>query len=113
MRQDVSAEGKLADVFGHALVGKVGYATTFLSPRPLPYGQESRALFTVDALASLRRDFLELGLEATNILGARVAETEYAFVSNWRPNAVPSLSPARHITAGPPRLVMLTLGVHL
>lgn len=113
VRQDVSAEGKLADVFGHALVGKVGYATTFLSPRPLPYGQESRALFTVDALASLRRDFLELGLEATNILGARVAETEYAFVSNWRPNAVPSLLPARHITAGPPRLVMLTLGVHL
>jgi len=113
IRQDVSAEGKLADVYGRALVGKIGYATTFLSPRPLPYGQESASVFTVDALASLRRDFLEVGVEATNLLGAKVAETEYAYVSSWRPGAVPSLLPARHVSAGPPRMVMLTLGVHL
>ena len=67
----------------------------------------------VDAQVGVRRDFLEVGIESMNLLGARYAETEYAFVSNWRSAQVPSYLPARHITAGPPRQVMLTMTVHL
>ena len=42
-------------------------------------------------------------------MGARYADTEYAFVSNWQSSAVPSRVPARHITAGAPRALLASL----
>ena len=113
VRSDVAAERSLGALWKKDVVLRGGFGTTFLSPRPLPFGQSSAAVFLVDAQVGVRRDFLELGLESTNLLGARYAETEYAFVSNWRSTQVPSYLPARHLTAGPPRQVMFTMGVHL
>lgn len=113
VRTDTSAEHPLFSLWKKDVVGRAGFATTFLAPRPLPFGQSSAAVFLLDAQLGLRRDFLELGVESTNLLGARYAETEYAFVSNWRSSQVPSLLPARHFTAGPPRQVLFTMGVHL
>lgn len=113
VRSDVAAERSVGALWKKDVVLRGGFGTTFLSPRPLPFGQSSAAVFLVDAQVGVRRDFLELGLESTNLLGARYAETEYAFVSNWRSTQVPSYLPARHLTAGPPRQVMFTMGVHL
>lgn len=113
VRTDASVERPLLSAWGKDVVGRFGYGTTFLSPRPLPFGQSSAAVFLLDAQASVRRDFLELGVESTNLLGARYADTEYAFVSNWKSSAVPSQLPARHFTAGPPRQVLFTLGLYL
>jgi hypothetical protein len=113
VRTDASVERPLISAWGKDVVGRFGYGTTFLSPRPLPFGQSSAAVFLLDAQASVRRDFLELGIESTNLLGARYADTEYAFVSNWKSSAVPSQLPARHFTAGPPRQVLFTLGLYL
>ena len=113
VRTDTAVEHPLFSLWNKSVVGRAGMGTTFLSPRPLPYGQSSAAVFLVDAQVGVRRDFLEVGIESMNLLGARYAETEYAFVSNWRSAQVPSYLPARHITAGPPRQVMLTMTVHL
>lgn len=113
VRTDTAIEHPVFSLWNKPVVGRIGAGTTFLSPRPLPYGQSSAAVFLVDAQAGIKRDFLEIGIESTNLLGARYAETEYAFVSNWRSSQVPSYLPARHVTAGPPRQVMLTVGVHL
>lgn len=113
VRTDTSATGSLGSVAGHDVTLRVGYATTFLSARPLPYGASSPPVFVVDALAALRRDSLELSVDVTNVLGARYADTEYAFVSNWNTTPVPSRVPARHITAGAPRAVFANLTVHL
>ncbi len=113
VRGDMAAERALFALHGKPVVGRVGSGTTFLSPRPLPFGASSAAVFLLDAQASIRRDFLELGLESTNLLAARYADVEYAFVSNWRTSAVPSLLPARHLAAGPPRQVLFTLTLHL
>ena len=113
VRTDTAVEHALFSLWKKDLVGHAGLGTTFLSPRPLPFGQSSAAVFLVDAQLGVRRDFLELGVESTNLLGARYAETEYAFVSNWRSAQVPSFLPARHLTAGPPRQVLFTMGIHL
>ncbi|MBL0197757.1 MAG: TonB family protein [Myxococcales bacterium] len=113
VRTDTSAEHRLFDLWRQDVIGRLGYATTFLSPRPLPFGASSAAVFLVDMQASLRRGALEIGAETTNLLGARYAETEYAFVSSWRTGTPPSLLPARHLTAGPPRQVLFTLGLTL
>ena len=50
-------------------------------------------MFLVDATVGVRRDWLELSLDAFNLLDARYADTEYAFVSNWQSSAVPSRVP--------------------
>jgi hypothetical protein len=113
VRADVSYRRPLTQLWGKPLIGRAGYGATFLSPRPLPYDQQAQAVFVVDASLGLRRDFVELGVDATNLLNSRYADTEYSFVSDWRTSSVPSLLPARHFAAGPPLTVLGNLTFHL
>jgi iron complex outermembrane recepter protein len=113
LRSDVGVFGRLGSFWGQPLDWKVGYATSFLSARPLPYGQFSPPLFLVDATAGVRRDWLELSLDVINLFDARYAATEYAFVSNWLTSPIPSRVPARHISAGPPRAILFNVTVYL
>ncbi len=113
VRSDVAFTRSIGSAFGKELAWKVGYGTTFLSSRPLPYGQTSPPVFLLDATVGVRRDWLELSVDAMNLLGARYADTEYAFVSNWQTSAVPSRVPARHITAGAPRAILGSVTLYL
>lgn len=111
VRSDVAVHRPLFRLWNKTVEGTLGYGTTFLSTRPLPYGQTSPSYFVVDALASLKQAPFTLSLEAFNLLDARYADTEYAFVSNWQSTPVPSSLAARHITAGAPRTLLLSLAV--
>jgi hypothetical protein len=113
LRSDVALTRTLGTAFGKPLTWKAGYGTTFLSSRPLPYGQTSPPVFLVDATIGVRRDWLEISLDAFNLLDARYADTEYAFVSNWQTSDIPSRVPARHITAGAPRALLANLTLYL
>lgn len=113
VRADLGAGGAIGTLMGKDLVLRAGYGTTFLSSRPLPYGLSSQPVFLVDARASARRDWLELSIDALNLFDARYADTEYAFVSDWRTTKVPSRIPARHLSAGAPLTVLATLTVYL
>jgi iron complex outermembrane recepter protein len=106
VRSDVSFKVPVFSLVGSPVELHLGYATTFLSPRPLPYDQRAAPIFLVDARAALRRTFLEIGVDATNLLNARFADTEYSFVSSWRSTALPSALPTRHLSAGPPLAVL-------
>lgn len=113
LRTDVGFHQKFGEIAGKPLEWRAGYATTYLSPRPLPYSQTSPAVFLLDASLGVRRDFLELSIDAYNLLDARYADTEFAFVSNWLTQPVPSRVPERHITAGAPRTLLASLTVYL
>jgi iron complex outermembrane receptor protein len=113
IRSDVSFARNIGSAFGKPLAWKAGYGTTFLSSRPLPYGQTSPPVFLLDATLAVRRDWIELSLDAFNLLNARYADTEYAFVSNWQTSDIPSRVPARHITAGAPRALLASLTLYL
>jgi TonB family protein len=113
VRTDVAASGSFGVVAGRELTWRAGYGTTFLSARPLPHGFSSPPIFLVDAVAGLRRHWLELSVDVTNLFDLRYADTEYAFASDWRTTPVPSRLPARHISAGAPRAVLANLTVHL
>ncbi len=113
VRADVSYQRTLVKLWDKPLVGRVGYGATFLSSRPLPYAQQAAPVFTVDATAGLRRDFVEIGIDAMNLFDRRYADTEYVFVSDWRTNDTPSFLPARHIAAGPPLTILGTLTLRL
>lgn len=113
VRADVGYRRVLTQVAGKALEGRAGYGVTFLSPRPLPYNEQAPAVFLADASLGVRRDFLEISVDAQNLFNARYADTEYSFVSNWQTTSIPSLLPARHIAAGAPLSVMGSVALHL
>ncbi|HEY2405148.1 MAG TPA: TonB family protein [Polyangiaceae bacterium] len=93
--------------------GTVGAGVTYVGPRPLPYGERSQDLFTVDASASLTWHYFELGLSATNLFNRRYRLGEYNFASDFHSQPQPTLVPERMFSAGPPRSLFATLGVYL
>ncbi len=113
VRQDVSATGELFTLLGKAVTGTVGYGSTFLSERPLPYGQRSPVVFIVDGRVAARRGVFEISLDVLNLFDRRYADTEYAFVSNWNTRQAPSFLPARHVSAGAPRTLLLSGTLYL
>jgi len=95
------------------LRSRFGVGFTYLSSRPLPYGQHADPVTLLDASAAVGWRFVELGLEAWNLADRRYAASEFSFVSNWGRPEIPSLLPARHLAAGPPRTLLFTLTVSL
>ena len=100
-------------VRGHKLAGRFGVGMTFVSARPLPYGQSSDPFFVTDASAAVRWRWIEVGVIAQNLFDARYQLGVYNYVSNFNAAASPDLLPARHFTPGAPLGVVGTLTVYL
>jgi hypothetical protein len=93
--------------------GTLGAGVTYVGPRPLPFGQRSEQLFTTDLSASLDWSSYEVGLSVTNLFDARYRLGEYNYASDWsRGASPPTLVPMRQFTAGAPRAIYATLGIH-
>ena len=113
VRADVGARERIFDLFDQPVTLRAGVGFSFLSSRPLPYGAFADAVGLLDAQAGVSWGAFDLGVEIYNLLDARYAATEYSFSSNWRPSEVPSRLPARHVAAGAPLTLSVTLGVTL
>lgn len=98
-------------IAGSAVRGTLGAGITYVGHRPLPYGQRSDAIFTVDAAGTLFWREFELGVSSTNLLDNRYRLGEYNYASDFQTSAQPTLVPVRHFTAGPPRSVFVTFGI--
>ena len=96
---------------GVPIVASIGAGVTYVGPRPIPFGQRSDPIFTIDASASLQREPFRLILSATNLLDTRYRLGEFNYTSDFHSQPSPTLVPVRHFTAGAPRIVMLTLEV--
>jgi TonB family protein len=94
----------------YSLVGSAGVGLNFVGPRALPLGQVSQSTFTLDASASLRWQWIRVGVQVANVLNDRYPLTEYFYASDFHNGpAYPTLAPALNFTAAPPRTVMFTL----
>jgi hypothetical protein len=116
IRSDTAVDLDLPfDVNGRAPHASFGLGASYIGRRALPYGQRSDTIFTLDAAAALAYRAFELELEVENLLDTRYRQAEYAFVSNFpaTPGAAPTLVPAPHFAAGAPRLVFVSLSVHV
>ncbi len=113
LRIDAALTPELTRLDGAPLRGRAGIGYSYLSPRPLPFGDEAEPVSVFDALVGARYRALELTVECQNLLGSEYAAEELNFVSNWDPEGVPSRVPERHSAAGSPRTFLATLGVHL
>jgi hypothetical protein len=114
-RADAGATHTFAgDVAGAPVSGRAGLGLSYLSPRPLPYGDFADPVALLDASAGASWGAVDLTLEVFNALDARYAAVEYAFSSDWDPDdGVRPRTPARHIAAGAPLSWMVSLGVTL
>ncbi|HVW28798.1 MAG TPA: TonB family protein [Polyangiaceae bacterium] len=100
---------------GSTAQGSLGMGLSYVGPRPLPYGQRSDTIFTVDLSAQVSVSHYELGLSATNLLGTRYRLGEYNYASNFNGGGSgqqPTLVPERHFTAGAPRTIFASVAIN-
>ncbi len=113
-RADVNAHGELLRAGDAPLVGRAGVGYTLLAGRHVNDAILAPTNNVLNALASVRYRFVELGVDMYNVLGLKYADDEQYFVSNWafKPGQNPA-SPAVHIVAAPPRTALATLTLYL
>lgn len=112
-RSDTAVFSNLpVSIQGRTVAGSLAAGVSYVAPRPLPLGERSSEIFTVDLSATLSFSHYELGFVATNLLGSRYRLGEYNFASDFRSQAQTPAAPARHFTAGPPRALYATFAVN-
>ena len=114
MRSDQALRGELTELWEHALEGQVGLGLSYLYRRPIPYGEIGSNVFLADAKSKLRLKMdqgraAEVGLDVLNLFDTEWNDGEFVYASNFNPSAPGSRLPVRHITAGPPRMLFLSL----
>ena len=98
---------------GTPVRASLSVGVTFVGQRPLPYGQVSDRIFTVDASAVLSWSRYELRLSSTNLLNTQYRLGEYDYASDFHSQPQPTLVPEREFAAGAPRAVFIGLGIDL
>lgn len=112
-RADVGVQRDLGQWLETPLRGKLGIGVSALSSRPLPYGYFGQAFGLLDASAGVGFGAANVVFSAYNLLDAEYPASEYSFVSSWDPTEPSSRVPARHVVAGAPRTLMLSLEISL
>jgi hypothetical protein len=112
-RVDVNVHGELLRVREAPLTGRAGVGYTLIGGRHVNDVILAPTNNVLNALASLRYRFVEVGLDVYNVLGLKYADDEAYFVSNWgfKPGQGPA-SPAVHIIPAPPRTVLGTVALY-
>jgi TonB family protein len=100
-------------VLDEAFRGSIGAGFTFVGHRPLPYGQRSDTIATLDASASVGWSHYEIGFAGTNLVGQQYRLGEYNFASDFHTRGGATLVPVRHFTAGAPRALFVTFAVNV
>lgn len=113
VRADLGAKQTLRHDLGGAAFGtRAGLGFSFLSARPLPYGDFAEPVALLDASAGLTWGPAELSFELFNLFDSQYAAVERTFASDWDPNdGVRPRVPARHTAAGAPLSWLISLGV--
>lgn len=112
-RLDATVHGPIATIHGKTVQGRIGAGYTYLAGRFLTDLVVGPASHVLNARASARYDWLEIGVDAYNLLNLRYADDAEYYVSNWsvKPGPQPS-SAAMHISAAPPLTVLGTVAAY-
>ncbi len=113
VRLDIGVDDELTDLGKHPLRGRLGLGYTFIGARPLPFSQAADPFSLLDLSGELSWWFLEVGVEVFNLLDKQYAGNEFVFTSDWDPQSPSSRIPARHTSAGRPRMFLFTIGIRL
>ena len=103
---------KRAKIWNKPIHAAVAAGISYVGPRPLPYGERSDRIVTLDTNLSVGWWLFDLGLNVTNLLGNQYQLGAYNYASDFGSGSSPTLVPVRHFTAGAPRTVLFSLAVH-
>jgi hypothetical protein len=119
LRADVTARGKLLDLAGGPVVGRVGVGYTYLAGRYLTEQTatvRSPSNNVLNGSAGVRYRNVEVGVDGYNLLGLHYADDEEYYISNWNPS--PNAGPTRPTTSvhvvsvAPPLTVLGTVSLY-
>ncbi|HEX8790375.1 MAG TPA: TonB-dependent receptor plug domain-containing protein [Polyangiaceae bacterium] len=112
-RVDATVHGPIATLHGKAVQGRIGAGYTYLAGRFLTDLVVGPANNVLNARAAARYDWLEIGVDAYNLLNLRYPDDADYYVSNWsvKPGPQPA-SAATHISAAPPLTVLGTVAAY-
>jgi hypothetical protein len=112
-RADVSVHGEVLRLRGAPVTGRAGVGFTLLGGKHVNDAIIAPTDYVLNALASARWRFIELGVEMYNVLGLQYPDDEEYFVSNWgfKPGQQPAYG-AVHIVAAPPRTTLGTMTLY-
>ena len=96
---------------GSPIQASLGAGITYVGPRPLPYGQVSGSIFTVDGSLGLTWTNYQVRLLATNLFDTQYRLGEYDYASDFHSQPQPTLVPQRTFTAGAPRGSFATFAI--
>jgi hypothetical protein len=113
LRSDTAFFHDLFEMADKTVKGSIGYGVSYVGKRPLPYGELSDTTFVSDVSVRFYWNIFELGFIGTNIFGSQYKLGEYNYVSDFHTAPAPTLVPERVFTAGPPRMLFLTLAATL
>jgi iron complex outermembrane recepter protein len=112
-RGDATVRGPIARLRGKPVSARAGVGYTLLGGRHVNDRIIGPTNNVLNAGAGVRYGWLELGVDAFNVLGLRYADDEEVYVSNWSVHPGPQpASVATHITAAPPRTVLATVALY-
>ncbi|MGH7439202.1 MAG: TonB-dependent receptor [Polyangiaceae bacterium] len=113
-RADVNVHGAIARLHGAPVTGRAGLGYTLLGGRHRDDGSIVPTHNVLNALASARYRFVELGVDVYNALGLQYADDSLSYVSSWAPQPGPGRgSAAIHTIAAAPRTVLGTFTLYL
>ena len=95
-----------------ALRGSLAVGFTFVGQRPLPYGQRSDTIGTLDASATVGWSHYDLSVAGTNLTAQKYRLGEFDFASDFHTQGSPTLVPVRHFTAGAPLALSITFAIN-
>ena len=112
-RTDVNAHGALFRIKDVPLTGRIGVGYTLLGGRHINDSIIGPTNNVLNALASVRYRFAEVGFDMYNVLGLKYPDDEEYYVSNWgfKPGQQPA-SAGVHIIPAPPRTALATLTLY-
>ena len=94
---------------GEALHASLSSGVSFIGQRPLPWGEHSGTVFTIDSRLIVGWRWLDAGVSVQNLLDSRYHLADYNYASDFHSQPWPMLSPARHFVGGAPRTVLFSL----
>ncbi len=111
---DVNVHRELLRIREAPVTGRLGVGYTLIGGRHVNDVMMGPTSNVLNALASARYRFVEIGVDLYNALGLQRADDTQYYVSNWsfRPGQQPA-SAAVHTVAAPPRTVLGTITLYL
>jgi hypothetical protein len=105
--------GEMFRAFAAPVIGRAGVGYTLIGGRHVNDTIIAPTSNIVNALASARYRFVEVGVDVYNLLGLKYPDDEEAYVSNWsfKPGQGPA-SNGVHIVAAPPFTALGTLSLY-